>query len=299
MGNIRRTDTHSAHEAPPFRLARPTARIAPLVVCSPHSGRHYPEAFLAASRLSLAALRRAEDAFVDELFGDAPALGAPLLAALYPRSYLDVNREPYELDPAMFSGAVPAFVNGASPRVRSGFGTVPCQVAGAGAIYDARLPFAEAEWRLATLYRPYHTALTDLIAQARARFDPVIVLDAHSMPSSGGVLGDQRAANLADVVLSDRFGQSCGEAIVAHAERYLRGAGYSIRRNDPYAGGFTTEYYGRPAEGVHTLQIELNRALYWDEARHARHDGFDRLRADMRGLMAALAAVVRPALAAE
>ena len=190
MANPRRTGTNSAHEAPPFRLSSPTTRSAPLIVCSPHSGRHYPEAFLAASRLGLAALRRAEDAFVEELFCDAPALGAPLLAALYPRSYLDVNREPYELDPAMFTGAVPASVNGASPRVRSGFGTVPSQVAGAGAIYGDRLPFDEAERRLAALYRPYHTALADLIARARARFDQVIVLDCHSMPSSGAVLGE-------------------------------------------------------------------------------------------------------------
>jgi N-formylglutamate amidohydrolase len=289
----------SRDAVPPFRLTRGLARPVPLVVCSPHSGRHYPDAFLAGARLGLGALRRAEDAFIDELFADAPACGAPLLAALYPRSYLDVNREPYELDPAMFTGPVPAYVNGASPRVRSGFGTIPGQIAGAGAIYGDRLPFGEAEDRIERIYRPYHAALADLVNEARAAFGTVIVLDCHSMPSSGAVLGDRRAAPLADIVLGDRFGQSCDEGVVADAERGLRSAGYVVRRNDPYAGGFTTEYYGRPGEGVHVLQIELNRALYLDEARLARRDGFARVRADMRALMARLGALARPALAAE
>lgn len=294
-----RADDDAPDTVPPFRLSRPAARAVPLVVCSPHSGRHYPAPFLAAARLGLAALRRAEDAFVDELFADAPALGAPLLAALWPRSYLDVNREPFELDPAMFTGPLPPFLNGASPRVRSGFGAIPGQVAGAGAIYGDRLAYAEAEARLAALYHPYHEALAELIGEARVTFGRVVVLDCHSMPSSGAVLGDRRSAPLADVVLGDRFGQSCDEAVVAEAERHLRAAGYAIRRNDPYAGGFTTEHYGRPAAGVHVLQIELNRALYLDEARMTRRPGFARLRADMRALMDRLGALDRPALAAE
>ena len=284
---------------PPYRLTRPAGAVVPVIACSPHSGRHYPRSFLAASRLGLASLRRAEDAFVDELFADAPACGVPLLAAEWPRSFLDVNREAHELDPTMFADRAPVPLNAGSPRVRSGFGAVPAQVAGVGAIYAGRLPFAEAQARLDRLYRPYHAMLGALIAEACAAFGHATVLDCHSMPSSGVVLGDRRAAPLADIVLGDRFGRSCDEAIVAEAERHLRGAGYIVRRNDPYAGGFTTEHYGRPDLGVHVLQIELNRALYLDETRLAKRNGFARVRADMRALVARLAAFERPALAAE
>ncbi|MEX2650633.1 MAG: N-formylglutamate amidohydrolase [Alphaproteobacteria bacterium] len=286
-------------KVPPFRLARPARPPTPLIVCSPHSGQHYPAAFRAGARLDLTALRRAEDAFVDELFADAPDLGAPLLAATHARSYLDVNREPYELDPAMFEDTLPGFVNVASPRVRSGFGTIPSQVAGAGAIYAGKLTFAEAEQRLARIYRPYHETLGGLIAEAKARYGFAVVLDCHSMPSSGIVLGDRRPGPLPDAVLGDRFGNSCEALIVEAAERSLRRAGYHVRRNDPYAGGFTTEFYGRPASGVHTLQIELNRALYMDETRHAKRDGFEPLRADMGRLVTVLGDLALPALAAE
>lgn len=283
---------------PALALRHPASPSVPVIVCSPHSGRHYAPEFLAQSRLALADLRRSEDAFVDELFADAPSCGAPLLALLWPRCYVDVNREPYELDAAMFAGPLPGFVNGASPRVRSGFGAIPAQVAGAGAIYGARLEFAEAERRLAHVYRPYHDALSDLVTATRAAFGFVLVLDAHSMPSSGAA-GEHRSSALPDLVLGDRFGQSCAEVFVAEAERVLGRAGYAVRRNDPYAGGFTTEFYGRPAQGVHALQVEINRALYMDEASLARHAGCARVRADMRGLVQALGALSRPALAAE
>lgn len=293
------TRTGDTVAPPPFTLVRPTTRAMPLIVCSPHSGCYYPPAFLERALFDMATLRRSEDAFVDELFAAAPDRGASLLSVQWPRSYLDVNREPYELDPAMFEDALPSFVNGSSPRVRSGFGTVPGQVAGSGPIYGAKLTFAEAEDRLERIYRPYHRALGDLVVESRAAHGFVLVLDCHSMPSTGVVLGERRAAPLADVVLGDRFGHACDEAIVAEVERGLRAAGYSVRRNDPYAGGFTTEYYGRPTEGVHALQIELNRALYMDEARIAKHAGFARVRADMGALIAALGALGRPALAAE
>jgi len=277
-----------------FRVARPLRQTAALVVASPHSGRTYPPALLAQSRLDLATLRRAEDFMVDALFEAAPACGAPLIAAEFPRSFLDVNREPYELNPEMFDGPVPAHVNAASPRVRMGFGTVPQMVAGGREIYRGKLAFAEAERRIAEVHRPYHHALAVLLAETLACFGSAMLLDAHSMPSSGA-----GAAPAPDIVLGDRFGRACDARLTDEAERLLRGMGYRVRRNDPYAGGFTTEHYGRPARGVHALQVEINRALYMDEANLELIPRAATVQADMRRLMAGLADLAAPALAAE
>src|SRR4029077_20344861 len=164
-------------------LQRPVAQSLPLVLASPHSGAEYPADFLAASRLDPLALRRAEDSFVDELVAGAPALGAPFLAARFPRAYVDVNREAYELDPSMFADALPKFVNAGSPRVRMGLGTIARIVASGEEIYSKKLLFAEARRRIEQLYQPYHHALRGLIKETEALFGGCLLVDCHSMPS--------------------------------------------------------------------------------------------------------------------
>src|SRR5436305_6313162 len=182
-------------------LREPAARRLPLVVASPHSGTEYPADFVAASRLDPLALRQSEDSFVDELFAAAPRLGAPLLAARFPRAYLDVNREAYELDPAMFSDALPSFVNARSPRVRIGLGTIARIVASGEEIYAEKLRFADAEQRIERLYHPYHDILRRLVEETERMFGGYLLVDCHSMPSISGCGEDG-----ADIVLGDCHG---------------------------------------------------------------------------------------------
>ena len=280
--------------APPLDLRRPAVRLLPLVVASPHSGSDYPADFVAASRLDPLTLRRSEDAFVDEIFGAAPLLGAPLIAARFPRAYLDVNREAYELDPAMFADALPDYVNARSPRVRMGLGTIARIVASGEEIYDGKLCFAEAEARIETLYRPYHAALADLVEETAADFGLCLVVDCHSMPSGAHGAAGREAA---DIVLGDCHGAACAPRIVETARRYLTGRGFVVALNAPYAGGFTTGHYGRPRQGRHALQIEINRAIYMDERSYRRRPAFARLSEDMAGLIARLGACAQESLA--
>jgi len=244
--------------AAPARISRPAAQSVPFVFASPHSGRLYPAGLVAASRLSPLLLRRSEDAFVDELFGAAVELGAPMIAACFPRAFVDVNRAAGELDAAMFAGALTVPVDAPSPRVQAGLGVIPRVVRDGAEIYREKLPAAEARERLKRLYRPYHAALATLVAETRARFGVAVVIDCHSMPS---------AAAVPDVVLGDRYGTSAAPALLRHARQSFETKAFSVARNQPYAGGHTTELYGRPADGVQALQIEINRALYLDEER--------------------------------
>jgi len=288
---------------PAFEILRPKGSRGPLVVSSPHSGCAYPAAFVAGARLDRAALRRSEDCFVDELFAAAPEHGAPLLRALFPRAYVDPNRAPFELDPAMFDDPLPAFVETDTPHVRGGLGTVPRLVASGAEIHAGKIRFAEAEARIRACYRPYHAALAGLIEETRRRFGFVLLLDCHSMPSASPEIGLETGgvgrARRIDIVLGDRHGASCHGAIVDRAEAVLAARGRAVRRNTPYAGGYITRHYGHPESGVHALQIEINRALYMDEDHYARTAGFARIAADMTALLAALAALEPHTLAAE
>ena len=271
--------------ASPLDLRRPAAQTLPLVVASPHSGADYPADFVAASRLDPLTLRRSEDAFVDEIFAAAPRLGAPLLAARFPRAYLDVNREAYELDPAMFADPLPGYVNSRSPRVRMGLGTIARVVASGEEIYDGKLRFAEAEARIDQLYRPYHAALKRLVEETEAGFGFCLVVDCHSMPSGAN---GAAAHDAADIVLGDCHGAACAPQLVELARRHLSRRGFAVALNAPYAGGFTTGHYGKPRRGRHALQIEINRALYMDERSYRRRAGFARLSSEMAGLIARL-----------
>ncbi|MGH7047091.1 MAG: N-formylglutamate amidohydrolase [Stellaceae bacterium] len=276
-----------------FDLRRPGTVRLPLILASPHSGCDYPAEFLAGSRLDALALRRSEDSFVDELFAAAPALGAPLLAARFPRAYLDVNREAWELDPAMFSDTLPDYVNSGSPRVRMGLGTIARVVASGEEIYAGKLCFAEARRRIDGLYRPYHRALHRLVCETEARFGGYLLVDCHSMPSAAGRAcgGDG-----ADIVLGDCHGTACAAPILDAARRFLTGRGFAVAINTPYAGGFTTDHYGDPRSHRHALQIEINRALYMNERDYRRKPGFERLAVELTGLIEQLSLVAQGCL---
>jgi N-formylglutamate amidohydrolase len=279
----------------PFEIRGACGPRRPVVVASPHSGSDYPAEFVAASRLAPLTLRSSEDCYVDEVFGLAPAAGAPLLRALFPRAYVDVNRGPYELDPAMFEDDLPDFVQRASPRVSVGLGTLARVVAEGEQIYNRKLRFAEAEARIAFYYRPYHAALEALVADTASEFGCCLLIDAHSMPSgTAREPGRQRV----DVVLGDRMGTSCHSSVTRAAERLLRRRGYSVALNAPYAGGFTTRHYGRPVEGRHCLQVEINRALYMDEKTLERKPALAALAADMAELVRTMAELAQDQLAA-
>jgi N-formylglutamate deformylase len=256
----------------------------PLVFASPHSGTHYSADFLAEARLDAVALRRSEDSFVDELFAAAPTHGAPLLAANFPRVYCDANREPWELDPGMFDGPLPSWVNSASPRVGAGLGTIARVVATGEPVYRHKLPFAEAETRVRECWQPYHAALATLIGETRTRFGCCLLLDCHSMPSHPA-----QGTPQVDFVLGDAHGTSCAPRATRLLEETLVALGYRVRRNDPYAGGYITRHYGAPREGVHALQIEIARRLYMDEARVQRAPGMTRLQRDLDAVVATLA----------
>jgi N-formylglutamate amidohydrolase len=277
-------------DATVLRLVVPPEQTVPMVFASPHSGRDYPPEFVAASQLDPVSLRRSEDSFVDELFACAPALGAPLLAALFPRAFCDPNREPYELDPAMFSGQLPEWANTRSPRVAAGLGTIARVVASGAEIYARRLPVAEVERRVGSFYRPYHERLCGLLEATRARFGWSLLIDCHSMPSVGGPMDRDPGLSRVDVVLGDCFGGACDPLFMQVAEERFAALGYRVVRNTPYAGGFTTRHHGQPRTGSHALQIEVNRALYMDENTHQRSAGFAPLAADIQRVAEALAA---------
>jgi N-formylglutamate amidohydrolase len=271
--------------APAFTVDEPAAHILPFVFNTGHSGSVYPPAFVAASRLDALALRRSEDAHVERLFASVVELGAPLLRANFPRAFLDVNREPFELDPRMFDGRLPPYANTRSMRVAGGLGTVPRVVADGQEIYARRIPVGEATARIEALYKPYHRVLRALIQRTAREHGHCILIDCHSMPSSS--LG-RDAEVKADIVLGDRYGTACAPGLIDAFDGAFRARGFRTVRNKPYAGGFITEHYGEPNLGRHALQIEVNRALYMNEASLALTAGFPDL---VRALCAIVAEV--------
>jgi len=269
----------------PFRIARPSRQTSPFIFASPHSGRLYPPSFVGQSRLSPLALRRSEDAFVDELFATVMELGAPLIAAEFPRAYVDANRAQSELDAAMFEGA--QGLEAPSARVAAGLGVIPRVVRDGLEIYRNKLAAAEIELRLASLYRPYHAALARLVNATFARFGVAVVVDCHSMPSGPPV---------PSIVLGDCYGASAASPLIRHVERAFEANGFSTARNAPYAGGYTTHLYARRETGVHALQIEVNRSLYMDEERIEKTARFEEVRERLAGALAATLAFDRAAL---
>jgi N-formylglutamate amidohydrolase len=275
-------------QSPPFEIVEPAAWRAPIIFNSPHSGSAYPNDFLHASRIDLPTLRRSEDSFMDELIADLSGSGFAVVRVHFPRSYVDVNREPYELDPRMFTGRLPSFANTRSMRVAGGLGTIPRVVGDGQEIYWERLAVDDALSRIETLYKPYHRAFRRLISRVHQAFGTVVVVDCHSMPSIGVSRDEPRRP---DVVIGDRYGTSCAPLLPDMVEKTMGRLGYSVGRNKPYAGGFITEHYGNPASGLHAVQLELNRAIYMDERRREKGPRFAQVAADFKLLAEALATV--------
>jgi N-formylglutamate amidohydrolase len=276
----------------PGVLARhdPAAEPVPMVFDSPHSGNEYPPDFDHA--VERHALRAAEDMYVDELFAAAPAHGASLLRALFPRSYIDVNRSPADLDPALLDGEWPGELRPGG-KTRAGKGLIRTRAQGAP-IYERRLPVHEVQGRLERFYRPYHDALHELIASTRSRFGSVWHINCHSWtpPESGR---DGRPVNHVDMCLGNREGTTCDAAFTEHVARLLRGMGYEVRVNRPFRGMEVVKRYGRPEDGQHSLQIEINRNLYMHPRGYQRLEGFAELQANLERLIAGVCAYARAA----
>lgn len=265
--------------AVPFTLSSPAASApaTPLVFASPHSGQLYPADMRSAPDLSLASLRSAEDGLVDRLVACGPTHGAALIAGLISRTYVDLNRDPTELDPELVEG-----VEGpAGAKTAAGYGVLP-RLSGDGLpLYDRRLSMAEARRRLATVHAPYHAALAELMRATRARHGRAVLIDWHSMPSR---------ATGADVVLGDRHGTACHTGLTRRLAALFEARGWRVALNRPYAGGWSTQRWGRPDEGFEAIQIELNRRLYLDEATLAPGVAFGPTRKALERVIAALCA---------
>jgi N-formylglutamate amidohydrolase len=235
--------------------------------------------------LPLAILRQSEDGFMDQLVARAAGTETAWLEARFPRSFVDVNREPYELDPAMFSDPLPSYINHRSPRVCAGLGTVALFAGSQRRIYRNKLRFDDVIGRINTYYRPYHAALRDLLQTAVGKHGYAVLLDCHSMPSTRLNNGGARE-ELCDIVLGDNYCTACAPAVTTLAEQLFQKYGYSTARNAPYAGGFVTQHYGKPRSGVHVLQIEINRKLYMDEIAHLTRPGWEQI-GDLLGILSA------------
>ncbi len=234
------------------------------------------------------ALRSSEDAFVDRLFACAPRQGAPLLAATLPRAYVDLNRAADELDPALIAGAQR---RGANPRVSAGLGVIPRVVSEGRAIRTGKIPLREAVKRLRLVYHPYHEQLAALLGRQRDTFGMAILFDCHSMPHDALGSAPSVRGRRPDVILGDRFGAACARWVIDAAAQLFQRQGFAVARNAPFAGGYITQQYGRPGRATHALQIEIDRALYMDEARLRPSADFDDVAARLEGVVAGLSAL--------
>ncbi len=276
---------------PSYTLQQPLRRLTSVVFSSPHSGRDYTPQFLRQTVLDERAIRSSEDAFVDRLFAAAPGFGAPLLAANVPRAFIDLNRAPEELDPALVEG-VPRTAH--NPRITSGLGVIPRVVANGRMIYRGKISRADAERRIADHWQPYHSRLRRLIDESLGAFGEAVLIDCHSMPHEAIEGISCGAAPRPDVVLGDRFGAAAAPEIVERVEAAFRGAGLRVARNAPFAGAYIAQAYGRPSRRTHVVQVEIDRALYMDEQRiepSADFEAFGRL---MASVVAEIAAIGRP-----
>lgn len=273
-----------------YRLTRPRATTTSVVFASPHSGRDYAEAFLRRARLDAVEIRSSEDAFVDDLFGSATEFGAPFLAAHAPRAFLDLNRGPDELDPAVIEGVRRHAHN---PRIASGLGVVPRVVSNGRAIYDGKLTLAEARARIDTIWRPYHDTLQTLLDESHRDFGEAILIDCHSMPHEALESVGPPGAPRPNVVLGDRFGAAAAASVVDRIEAAFAAAGFRVSRNMPFAGAYICQTYGRPSRRQHTVQVEIDRSLYMDEATLTPNADYDAVKAALRGVVQELALIGR------
>lgn len=275
-----------------YLLRRPVARTTSVVFASPHSGRKYPASFLRRAVLDEKEIRSSEDAFVDDLFGNAVEYGAPLLLAQAPRAYLDLNRGADEFDPGVIEGVRRVAHN---PRIASGLGVIPRVVSGGRSIYSGKLTLTEAHQRISNVWRPYHDTLQTLMDEARHDFGEAILIDCHSMPHEALENVGPPGTTRPDVVLGDRFGASAASSIVEQVEAAFGAAGCKVARNMPFAGAYICQNYGRPSRRHHAVQVEIDRSLYMDEATIKPNANFKAFKAKLDGVMAELANIGRPA----
>lgn len=253
---------------PAYTLKTPKNASSCVVFNSPHSGAEYPADFLAMTRLDTRAIRSSEDAYVDELFGDAPLYGAPLLAARFPRAYVDLNRSVDEMDPALVRG-VRLMRN--NPRVAAGLGVIPRVVGGHKVIRSGKMSAREAQQRITEAYLPYHARLSTMLKETRQRFGIAVLVDCHSMPHAAlDTMHEERA----DIIIGDLHGGACNGWISDMIADIFASEGFSVGRNSPFAGGYITRHYGCPADNIHAIQIEVDRAIYMDEVNVVRHADF-------------------------
>jgi N-formylglutamate deformylase len=277
---------HSADLAAAVSVFRPAQDALPIVLDSPHSGTAYPADFRASAPFEL--LRRGEDLYVDRLYQHAPDFGATLVAANFPRAYIDPNRQLVDIDEALFDARWPGEVT-AGPKTALGIGLV-WRLLGDVPIYSRKLSVDEVRSRIERCYRPYHAALDEAIAGAYRQFGAVWHLNVHSMPDDSYARLKLPPRPLADFVLGDLDGRTAGPEVTALIEGVLREHGYSVARNDPFKGVEIIARNGRPAERRHSLQIEVKRSCYADVERHAPNDGFARVQRALDAMLQALAA---------
>jgi len=262
---------------PPYILHSAKGEISPFIFAAPHSGRYYPPDFQARSALATIDLQRSEDAFVDLLFQDVTTFGGTQLVATHARAYLDLNRATNELDATMFAPRLNTKNLNTSQRVKVGLGLIPRIIAEGVPIYKGLLPAREVEKRLTSVHTPYHHKLSQLLTARRKDFGLAYLIDCHSMPSENNH-GRKTRSQSVDIVLGDSWGSACTRDLTSLAEELFIAAGFRVRRNVPYSGGYSTVHYGNPAQNIHALQIEINRAIYMDEASQTRLPEFDPLR---------------------
>ena len=258
----------------------------PVVFDSPHSGTIYPSDFDA--MVPRPVLRRAEDTHVEALYAAAPDHGATLIAANFPRSYIDANRSLLDIDAALLDGAWPGPIN-VSRKTEKGIGLVWRLLDTGEAIYTRKLTVVEVQARVSSCYAPYHKAVRDAINSARKHYGAVWHINCHSMPATSSVISDEGpGVPRADFVLGDRDGTTCTPAFTTFVALTLRGMGYDVRVNDPYKGVELVRAYSDPADQKHSLQVEVNRKLYMDESSRERNEGFDQLQGNLTRLIKAI-----------
>ncbi len=266
-----------------FTLTGPRAGHVPLVLDSPHSGTEYPDDFGAAVGREL--LRQAEDAYVDELYACGPDLGATLIAARFPRSYIDANRSLLDIDAALLDAPWPGPAH-PSAKTQKGIGLIWRVLDSGEAIYARKLGIEEVKRRIVRYHQPYQRAVKDALDRAHRHFGAVWHLNLHSMPAVSGRISEEGPGKArADFVLGDRDGTTCEPGLTAVVGETLRAMGYQVKVNDPYKGVELVRAFSDPAAGRHSLQVEVNRRLYMDERTRAKAGGFESLRSDLERLL--------------
>lgn len=274
-----------------IHLHQPEDWTYPALFSSPHSGNYYSEEFLSQTNVAKKDLRQSEDFLVDELFRSALHQGAPMLNALFPRAYCDVNRAAGELDPKMYDGPLPQPHSSHTSRVHAGLGVIPRRVHEDTNLYDHLLPTEEATKRLKNCYYPYHQTLKQLLKIGQELFHPLLLVDCHSMPGHRGN-GRQRFY-LADVVLGSRFRTSCPAHLLEFVGDAFRQKGLTVAFDEPYAGGYITQTYSLPARSIFTLQIELNRDLYMLPGKLEKNSNFGSLQSSVEQVLMSLKAYLK------